>query len=197
MTGRRRLTCARHRPVLLDLVDRQERGPATAEALAHLDRCPACEAELVEITLTSLALRRLWADARTARPPEQAWPAVRDRLGRPAGSAWRSRIPMAGLVVGAALVALVLGPSLAWARPGVAFEEPGTDPVLLVQQAREGRTADRLAEVRFIMARRAGPPAEPAVDWRAVAPRPDPDRARDAGQPAATPDPAPPVTRLE
>ncbi len=104
---------------------------------------------------------------------------------------------MAGLVVGAALVALVLGPSLAWSRPAVTFEEPGTNAVLVIQQAREGRVADRLAEVRFIMARRAGPPAEPPVDWRAVAPRPDPDRARDAGAPAATPDPTPPVTRLE
>ncbi len=195
MIGRRRLACLRHRPVLLDLVERQERGPATDRALAHLDRCRACESELVELTLTSLALRRLWADARTAHPSERAWPAVRDRLGRPAPPAWRSRIPMAGLVVGAALVALVLGPSLAWTRPGGAFEEPGTDPVLLVEQARQGTAAERLAEVQFIMAQRAGPPVQPPVDWRAVTPRPDPDRARDAGAPEAAGEPVPPVTR--
>jgi hypothetical protein len=190
--------CARHRSVLLDLVERRpEPGPATDAALAHLDRCRACEDELAALTLTSLALRRLWAEARTARPPDRAWPAVRDRLGRPSGPSWQSRLPIAGLAVAAALVALVLGPSLAWTGTGGVFEEPGTDPVLIVRQAREGRTADRLAEVRFIMARRAGPPAGPAVDWRAVAPRPDPDRVRDAGAPASVPDPAPPATRLE
>ncbi len=197
MIGRRRPACARHRAVLLDLVDRQEPSPATDDALAHLDRCRACEAELVEVSLTSLALRRLWVDARAVQPPEQAWPAVRNRLGRPAAPAWRTRVPMAGLVVGAALVALVLGPSLAWTWPVTTFEEVGTNPVLLVQRARERRAADRLAEIRFIMAQRAGPPGSSPSDLRGVAPRPDPDRARDTSQPATAPDPAPPVIRAE
>ncbi len=56
MTGT--LACRRHRPVLVDFVDRRERGPRTPAALDHLARCERCEQEMAEYALTIVALRR-------------------------------------------------------------------------------------------------------------------------------------------
>ena len=56
MTGT--LACRRHRPVLVDFVDRRERGPRTPAALEHLARCERCEEEMADYALTIVALRR-------------------------------------------------------------------------------------------------------------------------------------------
>ena len=59
--------CARHRPALLDFVDRGEIASGTAGALAHLDRCDRCTDELESTVLTITALRRLGDDDRPCR----------------------------------------------------------------------------------------------------------------------------------
>ena len=73
--------CRRHRPVLVDLVDHGERGPATPAALDHLATCRPCERELTELALTIAALRRAGAAYRRAA----------DRGGLVAGGALSSR----------------------------------------------------------------------------------------------------------
>ncbi|HET7472286.1 MAG TPA: hypothetical protein VFJ71_04075 [Candidatus Limnocylindrales bacterium] len=101
--------CSRHRPVLIDFVDRGEVRPETGAALAHLDRCTRCT-EIVEGTmLTITALRRLGDDAAAAEPPADAWPRLRIRI-----EGWRRRpaimSPLAGVAMSFAIVAVLVLP---------------------------------------------------------------------------------------
>lgn len=101
--------CSRHRPVLIDFIDRGEVQPATGAALAHLDRCARCT-EVVEGTvLTITALRRIGDDAARVEPPEDAWPRLRDRIRQ-----WQRRpalmSPVAGVAMSFALVAVLVLP---------------------------------------------------------------------------------------
>lgn len=101
--------CSRHRPVLIDFVDRGEVRPETGAALAHLDRCARCT-EIIEGTmLTITALRRLGDEAVAAQPPADAWPRLRIRIER-----WRRRpaimSPLAGVAMSFALVAVLVLP---------------------------------------------------------------------------------------
>ena len=100
-------SCGTHRAALLDFVDRQERTPATAGALAHLERCRACEDELAGIVRTVAALRRLGEAVARAEPAAEAWPRLRDRVGRPNPAAWRWRLSLGGLMMSTAAVALL------------------------------------------------------------------------------------------
>ncbi len=67
-------SCNRHRPLLVDFVDRGEVQPGTSAALAHLDRCARCLAAIESTMLTITALRRLGDAAIEAEPRSDAWP---------------------------------------------------------------------------------------------------------------------------
>ena len=72
--------CTRHRPLLIDFVDRGEVRAGTSAALAHLDRCTRCT-EVVESTmLTITALRRMGDEAAEVEPRADAWPRLPVRL---------------------------------------------------------------------------------------------------------------------
>ncbi len=101
--------CSRHRPVLIDFVDRGEVRPETGAALAHLDRCTRCT-EVVEGTmLTITALRRMGDEVAAAEPAPDAWPRLRIRI-----EGWRRRpvvmSPLAGIAMSFAIVAVLVLP---------------------------------------------------------------------------------------
>jgi len=102
--------CRAHRAALVDFVDRRELGPATDRALAHLGRCSDCESELEQVALTISVLRRSFAEARRAEPPDDAWPRLRGRVtrGRSQRRGWASP---ASALMGAVLVAMFVGPA--------------------------------------------------------------------------------------
>jgi len=104
-----RRPCADHRSALLDFVDRRELSVATPAALAHLDRCAACERELGATLLTITALRRLHRELVLVEPPEDAWLRLRERVTRRADP-WRWRTTIGGLLTSAFLVALLVLP---------------------------------------------------------------------------------------
>jgi hypothetical protein len=76
--------CAAHRAALLDFVDARDRSAVPRAALAHLERCPRCEAEMTDLALTVTALRRLAGDVAGVEPPTTAWPALLARIDEPA-----------------------------------------------------------------------------------------------------------------
>lgn len=102
--------CRRHRAALLDFVDRGEIRPETAPALAHLDRCDRCTAELESTVLTITALRRLGDEASRLEPAVDAWPRLRARLDRWRPVRWAVMSPTAGLVMSLSLVAVLVAP---------------------------------------------------------------------------------------
>lgn len=143
--------CGRYRGSLLDFVDRRDQGPDTAVALDHLDHCAHCRSELEATALAITALRRLGADARGTEPPPDAWQRVRDRIAV-RGAVWRWRSSVAGLAVGAALVATVIAPAAMWQHSVATLQEIGLEPQrLLERQYAEERAEQRIiAEQRLI-----------------------------------------------
>ena len=111
-------SCRRHRPVLVDLVDRGERGPATAAALDHLALCADCERELTEMALTIAALRRAGNAYRALRVPDAGAEGVRvaSALRPPAPTRrrpdWSRRLQLGGLLAGAGIAAMVVAPQI-------------------------------------------------------------------------------------
>ena len=103
-------SCERHRPLLVDFVDRGEVQPGTQAALAHLDRCDRCTNAIESTVLAITALRRLGASAIAAEPRADAWPRLRARLER--RQARRSAVmsPIAGIAMSFAIVALFVVP---------------------------------------------------------------------------------------
>jgi len=75
--------CERHRPALIDFVDRGDIAPGTAKALAHLDRCSRCTEDLESTLLAITALRRIGDDLARVEPSADAWPRLRARLETP------------------------------------------------------------------------------------------------------------------
>jgi hypothetical protein len=100
--------CARHRPALVDFVDHAEIGPATADALRHLDDCTRCTADLEAIVQTITVLRRIGDEAGRLEPAADAWPRLRDRLTRWRPAPWRIMSPVAGMAMSLALVAVLV-----------------------------------------------------------------------------------------
>jgi hypothetical protein len=113
--------CRRNRPVLVDLVDRGERGPATEDALDHLRGCEACEREVTEIALTVAALRRAGATWRAVAVPAMARPAV-----PPGRRPWAWRAQLGGIITSAGIAALLVAPQVGL-LPDAA--QPGSEPV--------------------------------------------------------------------
>ncbi len=104
-----RRPCVDHRAALIDFVDRRERGPMTAAALGHLDRCRSCEEDLAGIAMAIAALRRLHHDVATVEPAADAWLRLRARIQR-RGDPWRWRTTLAGLTTSTLLVGMLVAP---------------------------------------------------------------------------------------
>ena len=138
--------CSTHRAALAAFAERSERGAGTGAALEHLDRCRRCQADLTELLLTVHAVRRTLAEAGALEPPSDAWDRLRSRVQGPVASAWGMRSTLASAVVGAGLVAALIGPT-AILRPADAVgQEPGPPPAAL-----KARTAaDQRAETAFL-----------------------------------------------
>lgn len=159
--------CDYHRDALLDFVERREQGPATAAALAHLDRCRLCESELGATLLTIHAVRRVLGEAARVDPPSDGWDRLRTRVQRPVAGAWQARSAIAGVVVSAGMVAALVGPSAVFRPQGLVVDEPGPAPAVL-----HARTvADLRAESAFlgrVRVERPVPPIVSAIDLDAV-----------------------------
>lgn len=108
--------CSRHRPVLVDLIDRGERGPSTPAALDHLAVCRPCEREVTELALTIAALRRAGSAYRAIRVPEATppiagpGPAARSAAGSRRRPEWGRRLQLGGLLTSAGIAAMLVAP---------------------------------------------------------------------------------------
>ena len=128
--------CARHRPALLDFVDRAEIGPATGEAMLHLDGCERCTADLEAIAQTITALRRLGEEADRIEPAEDAWPRLHARLTSWRPARWRIMSPIAGMAMSVALVAVLVVPLRFEAEAAPSPTAPNRDRVVLLPAER-------------------------------------------------------------
>jgi predicted anti-sigma-YlaC factor YlaD len=104
MLGARR--CDQHRGALLDFADTREIRPATAAALEHLGRCPACVDELEITALAIVGLRRLY-EVRAVEPPGDSWTRLRSRIDRPRVATYSLRSPLLGSLVSVVLIATI------------------------------------------------------------------------------------------
>ncbi len=160
-------SCGPHRDALVDFVERREHGPATRPALAHLDRCRRCEAELGATLLTIHAVRRVLGEAARVDPPADAWERLRIRVQQPVAGAWQARSTIAGMIVSAGLVTALVGPSTVLRPQGPVEDEPGPAPAVL-----HARTvADLRAETAYlgrVRLERPTPPTETEVDLGTV-----------------------------
>ena len=103
-------SCNRHRPLLVDFVDRGEVQHGTSAALAHLDRCARCLAAIESTMLTITALRRLADAAIEAEPRPDAWPRLRVRIEGLRPRLPKVMSPLAGIAMSFAIVAVVVVP---------------------------------------------------------------------------------------
>jgi anti-sigma factor RsiW len=94
----------------VDLVDRGERGPATAAALDHLAICDRCEREITELALTIAALRRAGAAYRALAVPAAPRAAVVARAPASRPRPWSWRMQLGGLMTSAAIAGLLVAP---------------------------------------------------------------------------------------
>ena len=158
--------CARHRPALLDFVDRAEIGTGTSSALAHLDRCGRCTEELESIVLTITALRRLGDDVARAEPAPDAWPRLRARLDRLNPRRWVIMSPSAGMVMSVALVAVLIAPLQLGTMPS---SDPALQPISQVGNGLQ----ERQAEIDYLRRSRQGtlPTSEPIFRRSGTYPR--------------------------
>jgi hypothetical protein len=164
--------CSAHRTALAAFVERSERGPATYVAFEHLDRCRRCQAELTELLLTVHAVRRTLAAAGTVDPPPDAWVRLRSRVQGPVANAWGMRSTLASAVVGAGLVAALIGPTAVLPPADAVGREPGPAPAVL----RERTAADERAESAFLSRARPERPHSLVVpDVAVTAAWPGPD----------------------
>ena len=128
-----RRPCADHRAALLDFIDRAERGPDTARALAHLDHCRSCERDLAEVALAIAALRRIGRDVAAVEPSADAWLRLVGRISRPVDP-WRWRTRIGGMLTSTLLVAVLVAPATLGV-PGRLSNVP--EPVPLAELRRE------------------------------------------------------------
>lgn len=134
LPGLRGGACHRHLPVLLDLVDRGERGDGTDAALDHLGGCNGCREELTELALTLAALRRAGASYRALPVPAMVRPAVPQRRTR-----WAWRAQLGGILTSAGIAALLVAPQVGFGptgRPAV-LDLPGRAPTPAWQAAEQ------------------------------------------------------------
>jgi anti-sigma factor RsiW len=149
-------SCSRHRPVLIDFVDRGEVGPATGRALAHLDRCPRCTEAIEATVLTITALHRMGDDLRAVEPDPDAWPRLRARITR-----WRrpaAMSPLAGVAMSMAIVAVLVLPFRLGGAAGLEGRAigPSAQPVV--------NSADQQVEAAYQAVSRRTPTRGPSAD---------------------------------
>ena len=143
-------SCSRYRGPLVDFVDRGEVGPATAGALAHLERCPRCTEAVESTVLTITALRRLGNDLAAVEPAPDAWPRLRARI-----TGWRRPVvmsPLAGVAMSVGIVLVLVlpyrlgsGGELRWSTSAA----PTVVPATLI--------ADHKVEAAYLAASRRQP----------------------------------------
>ncbi|MDQ6795658.1 MAG: hypothetical protein M3067_12735 [Chloroflexota bacterium] len=108
MIRRDRATCARFQAALIEFAERPVRAAGTAAALAHLERCRACEDELAGIMRTIAGLRSLARSLNGVEPGPESWPILRARVSHPEPSPWRWSYSLGGVIATAAIALLVL-----------------------------------------------------------------------------------------
>jgi hypothetical protein len=132
-------SCSRHRPALVDFVDRGEIGPATAAALTHLDRCERCTGAIESTVLTVTAVRRYADTLDAAEPAPDAWPRLAARI-----TTWRRRpltmSPLTGVAMSLAMVVLVVLPF----RLSPGYVEPGSGAHASVTESSADREPDAI-----------------------------------------------------
>jgi hypothetical protein len=182
--NRRLAECARHRDALDAVVDDAPMGSPRVSALDHLGRCPACRREAEGMALAVFALRRLGAEAETmsatvagaaaaAGPTgirDEAWPALRARVSRRRTPAWRWRSQVAGVLLGAGLVAAVIGPTSVHSVPGPGLDEAGALPGQTIDPTRQDIRGEE-AWMRAVDRARKEGPIEPVATAVRVDPR--------------------------
>jgi hypothetical protein len=139
-------SCHRHRPLLVDFVDRGEVQPGTSAALAHLDRCARCLAAIESTMLTITALRRLGDTAIEAEPRPDAWPRLRARIEGLRPRRPRVMSPLVGIAMSFAIVAVVVVPF----RFGGSTLDAGASAPL--EQSAPINPAERRIETAYIAA---------------------------------------------
>lgn len=152
--------CRRHRPALLDFVDRGEITPATSPALAHLDRCQPCTDQLETTVMAITALRRIGDEAAREEPLADAWPRLRARLDRWRPLRWAIMSPTAGTVMSLAIVAVLVVPL----RIGGAGQAAGSLTAVPAEQ-NAAVFLERRAEAKYIstMTRKGTFPASSTI----------------------------------
>jgi hypothetical protein len=125
--------CIRHRPALLDLLEDPMGFQLGAPARAHLDSCATCRGELADLVLMSFAVGRSLAEARAARPPDDAWPRLKGRLSRQRRSQTpgRAASPVLGLVLAAGIAVALLVPLGRPVASSQLIHEAGVDPAAI------------------------------------------------------------------
>ena len=160
--------CRRHRPALLDFVAGGEAGPTTPAALAHLDRCDRCRAELETTSLTVAALRRLGTELADVEPPADAWPRLRTTVSRWRAPRFPLMSPVAGMAMSLAIVvATVLGgPGLPGSTPESAGFAP-SGPTETIGPVEEAWLRERTDPSRRLTSATTTAPAAPvrADSW--------------------------------
>ena len=120
--------CRRHRAALTAFAAHREAGPRASGALDHIDRCRACAADLQQLSLAVIALRRLGELPASTVANPAAWPRLRDRIERTranaAALAWRWRATVAGMTAGTLLVAALVAPLALRIQLGANRAEP-------------------------------------------------------------------------
>ena len=96
-------TCARVRESAPDLALGALTGPERAEVVAHLDRCPSCQALVGEYATVADALLEL---APEAQPAAELAPPVLAAMRRPEPRRWRRRV---AVLAAAAILVIVAG----------------------------------------------------------------------------------------
>jgi hypothetical protein len=168
MIGLSRAECHRHRESLLEFADHRDVAAVDVASLEHLDRCDDCRREVEAAALTIIALHRL-APPDGAVPAADVWPRLRARvLARP--PKWRWRTPLAGLLVSAGLVALVLAPAAYFRPPPPYIQEVGVEPAIYAaRRAVEDRNEASLRELQLAVRAQPVPHDPSPADGAAVA----------------------------
>lgn len=163
MRGLPRVGCHRHADDLLGFADHRDISAVDAAALAHLDACPDCRLEVEQAALAAVALRRLGAAAAGAEPSADVWPRLQARLAR-RPARWRWRAPLAGLLVSAGFVAVVLAPA-AWLRPPAPYiQEVGLEPSIFdARRAAEDRSELEALQKQLAVRAQPIPHEDPAA----------------------------------
>jgi hypothetical protein len=143
--------CERYRPSLLVLLVESHGTALPPAARSHLDACDRCRAEVSSMVLAGLAVRRTFATAASAMPPDDSWPRLRHRLERPRQQLPRFASSVAGLILAAGMAtALVfpavlpanttgpggqeaLAPAAPAGQPGAALDDTRQDPGAVFQ----------------------------------------------------------------